>query len=184
MNYASLTDSELLAQCRCEDVRAFEVLFARYSHKLRQYALKYLKDDSLAEETMMDIMLWVWNKRHDLELKGEFAPYIFTATKHATLKALRKKAAAICTVSTLEAADVPAGNSTDHDLSYREMETIVQQKLSKLSPQRKRVFEMSRYEHLTHDQISVALNLSIFTVKNHIKASLKYFREHLKAHLE
>ena len=52
--------------------------------KLYRYAMKYVNDAVIAEETMLDTMLWVWEKRQELQLKGDFAPYIFSAMKHAT----------------------------------------------------------------------------------------------------
>jgi RNA polymerase sigma factor (sigma-70 family) len=81
-----------LQECRKENLNAYNTLFDRYSSKLFNYPLKYVKDEQVAEEAMMDLMLWVWEKRHKIRLQGDFSPYIFRAMKNVTIKAIRKKA--------------------------------------------------------------------------------------------
>ncbi len=184
MIYNTLTDIELVEACRNNDVKAFDALFYRYSGKLYRYAMKYVNDAVIAEETMLDTMLWVWEKRQELQLKGDFAPYIFSAMKHAVIKAVTKKVRYELMHEPENGHRSLLAPPADERVHHHELETVFEQKLASLSPQRKLIFMMSRYEHLTHDQIARKLNLSVFTVKNHMKASLKYFREHLKAYTE
>ncbi len=95
MEYHFRSDEELLSACSQDHIQAFNVLFDRYSGKLYHYALTYVKDECLAEEAMMDVLTWIWNKRHELTIEGEFKHYIFRAVKNATIKVVRKKAMAL-----------------------------------------------------------------------------------------
>ena len=184
MIYNSLTDLQLIEACRNDDVKAFDALFNRYSEKLYRYAMKYINDTVIAEETMLDIMVWVWEKRQELQLKGEFAPYIFSAIRHAVMKAVIKKARYELIHQPEESGQAVAIPAADERVHSLELQILFEQKLALLSPQRKLIFIMSRYENLTHGQIANKLNLSVFTVKNHMKASLKYFRKQLRAYTE
>jgi RNA polymerase sigma-70 factor (family 1) len=182
--YAELPDHKLLDECAKDNLKAFNELFERYSTKLFNYGLRYVKDESFAEEAMMDVMYWIWEKRHSLNIYGEFQYYIFRAMKNATIKAMRNKAMATVPVETIENHEAFTTAPADHNLKVKEIAVQYNEKLNLLSPQRKLVFRMSREEDLSHAEIADSLNLSINTVKNHISASLSHFRKQLGAYAD
>ncbi|GEP91653.1 RNA polymerase sigma-70 factor, ECF subfamily [Chitinophaga terrae (ex Kim and Jung 2007)] len=174
-------DILLLEECRKGNTRAYDVLFDRYSGKLYHYALKYIRDEARAEEAMMDLMFWLWDKRHQLEPDIQLGPYLFRAMKHAIIKVLTRN----------QTATVPldlAGDTSVEDAANRlrenELSELYQEKLNALSQQRQKVFRLSRHENLSHAEIAKEMNLSLFTVKNHIKASLTYLRTELKEYID
>ncbi|BAV04977.1 RNA polymerase sigma-70 factor, ECF subfamily [Filimonas lacunae] len=179
MEYQLWSDKELLAACAQDRIQAFNVLFDRYSGKLYQYALSYVKDEHMAEEAMMDVLLWIWNKRQELSIEGEFNSYVFRAVKNATIKVLRKKALAAASMEEVENDARFATEHADQLLQHKELEQQYINSLSQLSPQRRLVFAMSREGNLSHAEIASKLDLSVNTVKNHIKASLSHFREQM-----
>jgi RNA polymerase sigma-70 factor (ECF subfamily) len=61
----------------------------------------------------------------------------------------------------------------------KEYETKLREAVSILSPQRKKVYQMSRDQDMTHDQIAVQLNLSKHTVNNHIVEAQRFIRSYL-----
>lgn len=179
MRYKDLSDKELLEASK-DNIKAYNVLFSRYSGKLYHYALKYLNDTDVAEEVMMDLLFWVWEKRAEVKIEGTFSAYIFSAMKHAMIKQIRKKAICKEPIAILENEPGMVAQSADHEIECKELEEHFQLKLHELSPQRKLVFQMSREDGFTHAQIASQLNLSVHTVKNHIKASLSHFKESFK----
>jgi len=177
MEYPLLSDEQLLQECSMDNLKAFNTLFERYFAKLYHYALKYIRDEHLAEEAMMDLMFWVWEKRHQIVLQGEFSHYIFRAAKNATMKAIRRKAMETCEISLIENHIGFSTEHADNSLLSTELEQQYFRELELLSPQRKVVFRMSREEQLSHAEIAEALDISIHTVKNHIKFSLNQLRK-------
>jgi RNA polymerase sigma-70 factor (family 1) len=179
MEYLLFSDAKLLEECSKDNLTAFNTLFDRYFGKLYRYALSYVKDECFAEEEIMDLMMWIWEKRHTLDIKGDFKPYIFRAAKNATIKAIRKKAIATSPVEVIENSLSFTAKPADHGLLFDELEQIYQKQLNSLSPQRKTVFSMSREQDLSHAEIAGNLNISVHTVKNHIKFSLNHFRKNI-----
>lgn len=182
MEYRLLSDKQLLEECTKDNLSAFNILFDRYFGRLYHYALGYVRDEYFAEEAIMDLMMWVWDKRHTLQIDGEFKPYIFRAAKNATIKAIRKKAVSIAPIEFIENNLSFIAAPADHALDTRELEEKYLSDLDLLSPQRKMVFKMSREGNLTHAEIANDLNISVNTVKNHIKFSLNHFRKQLNNH--
>ncbi|WP_316845580.1 RNA polymerase sigma-70 factor [Pedobacter psychrodurus] len=177
MEYPLLSDQQLLVECSRDNLKAFNVLFDRYFTKLYRYALGYVNDECFAEEAMMDLMMWVWEKRHTLEIQGEFKHYIFRAAKNATIKVIRKRAIQTAPIESIENHISFTSATADHGILTSEMEQSYRQELDLLSPQRKIVFQLSREEELSHAEIADNLDISINTVKNHIKFSLNHFRK-------
>jgi RNA polymerase sigma-70 factor (ECF subfamily) len=183
LTLSELPDNLLLEECRKGNTKAFDVLFNRYSGRLHSYALKYIKDDALAEETMMDLMIWVWEKRRQLDPDVQFAPYIFRAMKNAVIKIMTRHGSRTVPLESIEDQFITEATA-DSRLYHNQLSNAYHEKLDVLSLQRQKVFKLSRHEELSHAEIAREMNLSTFTVKNHIKASLSYFRNHLKDYMD
>jgi RNA polymerase sigma-70 factor (ECF subfamily) len=175
------SDVYLLEECRKNNTRAYDVLFERYSGKLYHYALKYIRNEAQAEEAMMDLMFWLWDKRQQLDPDIQLAPYLFRAMKNAVIKVLTRHQSQ--TVP-LDHAPETGIEDAGHRLHENELTEFYHEKLNGLSQQRQKVFILSRHDDLSHAEIAREMNLSLFTVKNHIKASLTYFRAELKDHMD
>jgi RNA polymerase sigma-70 factor (ECF subfamily) len=48
-----------------------------------------------------------------------------------------------------------------------------------LSPQKQKIFRLSRYEGLNHEEIATELRLSKSTVKNHLVDTLRHIKDYM-----
>ncbi|ETZ24884.1 hypothetical protein N824_01245 [Pedobacter sp. V48] len=183
-DYQKLSDQFLLEECRQDNLRAYDQLFERYFAKLYHFSLNYVKNAAVAEELVMDLMFNIWKKRKDLQINGEFSAYLFTAMKNVMFNHLRKKELLTTDISFLQEQAATVGHLADHCLQYKELEQVYQLKLSQLSPQRRKIFKLSREEQMTYPQIAESMNLSVNTIKTQMLVSLKYLRESLKEHID
>jgi RNA polymerase sigma-70 factor (ECF subfamily) len=62
-------------------------------------------------------------------------------------------------------------------LVLRELRELLQKVIATLTPQQRRVFELSRMEGLRHDEIATLLDISKETVKKHLGEALRIVRE-------
>ncbi|MNK03594.1 RNA polymerase sigma-E factor [compost metagenome] len=183
MAFKELPDHILMKQCKEGNEMAFNVLFRRHFDDLLQYAGRQLKDRELAEELVMDLMLKLWRQTELAEIQ-HLNQYLYRSVKNAIISHWRKKALTFVPLENLEASNEPLSRSADYAIIDAEVQTLYQDKLAALSPQRRLVYTMSRELEMSHAEIAAETNLSINTVKNHIKAALNYFREDLKAYTE
>lgn len=183
MAFKELPDHILMNQCREGSEPAFNVLFRRHFDDLLQYASKQLNDRELAEELVMDLMLKLW-QRTDLSEIQHLNQYLYRSVKNAIISHWRKKALSFVPLENMEPSAEPLSHSADYAIIDAEVQTLYQDKLAELSPQRRLVYTMSRELEMSHAEIAAETNLSVNTVKNHIKAALHYFRENLKAYTE
>ena len=68
----------------------------------------------------------------------------------------------------------------EDDLQLNELQRHVQEVVKELPPQRRRIYQLSRDEGMSREEIATYLNISKSTVKNSIFTSLQLIREHLK----
>ncbi|MGO4292187.1 RNA polymerase sigma-70 factor [Chitinophaga sp. RAB17] len=176
----NLSDKHLLKQCEKGDDIAFNELFRRYFNKLYQYTLSFTKDSLVAEELVMDVMLNLWLRKGNITVEDSLNPYLFRAMKNTLINYWRKKIIQTTSLHISEEVDVADSRSADHTILTSELDNLYSQHLEALSPQRKKVFELSRHENLTYPEIASRLNLSVRTVEHHMSASLVFLRKKLK----
>ena len=183
MAFKDLPDLTLIEECRKGNSKAFDTLFKRYFNKLYKYTCYHVKDTQLAEELVMDLMLWLWNKRESIEVKGSLSAYLFRAVKNAIYNHFRRNEL-ITTSIELEPVETVADTLTDDQLSKKELDEQYKINLTRLTPQRQKVFRLSREEDMTYTEIAAHLNLSVKTVEAHMTASLQFMRNSLKDYSE
>ena len=179
-----LSDQQLLECCRSGNDKAFDILFQRYFKPLYQLTLKFVSNTETAEELVMDLMMWLWEKRNtEICPDGNFSAYLYKAMRNSIISFFRKRTLQTEPIDLFHEESLADSRSADHDQRYKELESYFQQKLNELSPQRRIVYQMSRDEEMTYPEIAQKLNLSRNTVKSHMTFSLSHLRESLDPHL-
>ena len=67
--------------------------------------------------------------------------------------------------------------SEEEALFARELQSIISRTVEQMSPQRKLIYQMSREQGLSNDEIATRLNISKRTVENHLTAALAILRK-------
>ena len=172
------TDEELLQRCGNDDLRAYNLLFDRYAPKLYKLGMRYLKDQFAVEELAIDLLYNIWERRQVLEIEGQFSAYLFRAMHNKCISFLRRNKLITLDITGFSEDSFKETQGADHALVVSDTENGFKKKLAKLSPQRRRVFELSREHNMSYAEIARELNLSQNTVENHMVAALSFLRKH------
>lgn len=163
---------------------AYDILFKRYHDPVFNYALKNVPDREIAEELTLDVMLRLWQKKGDLVIDTDLRSYLFRSIKNAIYNYYRKKILSTIPIDLLTLQDIPVAGATDDKLKYFELEKIYHQKLNELSPQRQKIFRMSRERNMTYAQIAEETGLSVNTIENYMVITLRILRRELSEHAD
>lgn len=176
-------EKALLAGVARGDEDAFRTLFHAYRPGVFAVALKLLSSSSQAEDALQEIFLKIWLNREKLSGVYHFPSYLHTVTRNHLYNVLRRQAQEEVFLHQLTLPG-PAEEDFLSPLSLRQLREMLQKVLATLTPQQKRVFELSRLEGLRHEEIADLLDISRETVKKHIGEALRVVREKMMKYRE
>jgi RNA polymerase sigma-70 factor (ECF subfamily) len=157
--------------------KAFRKLFDYYRNDLYKFSLSMVCSKDYAEEIVQDVFMKVWIKRESLNPEMSFKSYLFTITRNKNIKFLKKAANDRKLREEIFYKKQKFANSIDIYVRESELEFIKKEALDKLSPRRREIFEMSRNENKSYEEIAAELGISISTVRNQMSKSLEILRD-------
>lgn len=179
------SDKELLMQVALGNEASFECLFDRYHERLFHYTTMFIKSPQIAEEVVMDVFMKIWLAKDLIGQVENFDSFLFRVAHNKAIDFLRMVAKTPDFKELMwDNMQLSASDDADASLLRTEFEGKVRQAMSLLSEQRRKVFEMSREQEMSHDQIAGRLGLSKNTVNNHIVEAKRFIRSYLSKNLD
>lgn len=175
----SYHEKELLQLISQGDEQAFEQLFNQYVPLLQPYLLNMLKSEQAAEDAIQNTFIRIWLQRDKLTEIEFPRTWITRIAINECLNMLRRKQTEKRALDKWQET-APTQSGIETDTQYHQTKQLVQQAVERLSPQRRKIYEMSRLQGRSVSEIAAELGLSVQTVKNTIGISLEQIREHLK----
>ena len=157
----------------------FDRLFLQYYPKVTAFIDGIIHDRNEAESMAQDVFLKILEGKMTVENMRNIDNYLFIASRNSALAWLRKREK----MRPVESLYNCAGGSTvpEEELLEHELLAFINNAISRMPEQRRRVFMMSRAEGLTNDEIAERLNLSKRTVESHIYTAVAELKQALTA---
>ena len=170
----------LLEQVANNNEKAFKTLFRMYNGRLYNYIFGIIKSHQVAEELVMDVFMKIWLGKGLIAQIENFEAFIFRVAHNKSIDFLRSvaKDPKFQDLLWYEMQGTTA-DQADSSMLQQEYEAELRDAVDLLSPQRKKVYQLSRLKEMTHDQIATHLGLSKHTVNNHIVEAQRFIRSYL-----
>lgn len=178
-DYSIYTDQQLIALLKGKDSKAFTEIYERYWSILYLHAKRLLRHEDLAQDAVHDVFATLWKKAADFELTTSLNSYLYRAVKNAILNDIRHEKVAANYLSDLKRFYEEGATSTDELLHLKELQSLIEREIQNLPDEMRKVFEMSRKQHLSNAEIALELNKSESTVKNQIRRAKDILRDRL-----
>jgi len=162
------------------DASAFEAIFEFYKKRVFGVALKMLKSETEAEEIVQDVFLSIWLAKAKLSHINDPEAYLFTITYNTIYARLKKASRNQELLDTIIHHLAQIQNTTDETIAAREAGKLINEAIQQLPPQQRVVYELSKQEGLSYDEIAERMHLSKNTVRNHLAEAMKTIRTFLK----
>ena len=174
------SNKDLLNLLKKGDVIAFDNIYEMYSKRLYGFVLRYVKLKEDAEGIVQEVFIKIWETRNKIDIYSSFDSFIFTIAYNTTINLLRKRVNEHKYHDRIKSMQQITGADQIIDEIYiKEINTQLQLLLDKLTPRQKEIFQLSRDEGLTHEEIAKKLNISVNTVKNHLVTTLAFIKSHI-----
>ena len=173
------------------EIQMFNNLFTDYQVRFVHFAGTYVGDGMVAEDIVVESLMYYWENRKKLDAHTNIPAYILTVIKHKCLDYLRRLRTQEDFVEYLQSNEMRKLNLRIATLEVcnperifsEELQSLVEKTLATLPEQTRDIFIRSRYNNQSHKEIADELRISTKTVEFHITKALKIFRITLKDYL-
>lgn len=184
------TETLIVEQLKLGNEDAYQYIYDHHYALLCHVANGYVKEQFLAETIVGDTIFHVWEIRETLEISVSIRSYLLRAVRNRCINYLNsereKREIAFSALLPDEITDDKIILPDSHPLGTlleRELEEEIYKAIEKLPDECRRVFDKSRFEGKSYEQISQDLGISINTVKYHIKNALASLQKNLSKYL-
>jgi RNA polymerase sigma-70 factor (ECF subfamily) len=172
-------EKRLLTEIAQGNEKAFRAIYDLYFPQVSAFTFTLCKSAPATEEIVQDVFIKLWIGRQSLAQLDTLKGYIFSMARNRTIDHLRRLIRDTDLMQRLADRLSAASNDVEERFDATELQRLIQEALDRLSEQKQRIFQLSKGEGLSHDQIADIMKLSKSTVKNHLSETLRHLREHL-----
>ncbi len=159
------------------DESAFKGVVNHYYHQMYSFALQMTHNREDTEELVMNSFLRLWQHKNRVIYVSRPDEYLFGILRREVAGYARKRVLVAEPMENIEPGEL--GTVEHPQFNIKELRAKYQAALDKLTPRQREVFQLSREQELTQQEIANTTGLSINTVGNHMNAALKVFRKEM-----
>jgi RNA polymerase sigma-70 factor (ECF subfamily) len=136
-----------------------------------------------AEELVQSVFINIWEHRKSLDETMSVKNYIYRSAVNYIYNYLKKKAIRARFVEIELQKGKLQSNQAYDQIFFHDLETSIISIVKTLPPQQRKIFQLSRLEGLSHEEIAKNLDLSVRTVENQVYRTLKVIKSKLKGEI-
>ena len=161
---------------------AFEELYARYVNILYATALKFVREESDAQDVVQDVFIQVWDKAKMYDpSKGKPLTWVLTLVRNRSIDRIRAIQRRARLRDEFEAETVTDESAWARESLSRveagEQGRTLRAAVNQLSPQQRKVIELAYFGGLTQIEIAEKLGEPLGTVKARARRGLLELKE-------
>ena len=168
----------LTYQLKAGSADAYKKIFNQYYKPLCSFAKKFVFDLAVAEDIVQDLFVKFWVQRSEIHLKTSLKAYLFQSAKNECLNYLKHQS--VKEKYKMHIANASTDRFFNDNLEEEEINQLIYLTIESLPPRCKQVFEMSRFDGKSIEEIALELSVSPNTIKNQLVSALKRIRQALE----
>ena len=179
------SETILIQQLKAGNDAAYQTLYRLHYRILCAYARQIVGNDFDAENIVDDAIFHLWEVRDQLQIDRSLRSFLITSVHRRCLNRIKQHQHELATCTFPKEELITAQDST-YPLGHlleKELEEKIRTAIETLPHETRQVFELSRYEDMTYDEIAKRLGISVNTVKYHIKNAIRLLYSQLEPYL-
>ena len=192
VDYAQLTDQDVIRQARDGRESAFRELIRRYERPLFSIIFRMVRDRELAEDLAQDTFIKVLNHLDKYDPSYKFSSWIFKIAHNTTVDHIRKKTPETLsldgsphavTPDQVEATSLTAVDHTENPEEYTSSQEVgaeIEVALRDIRPEYREAIMLWHIEGRPYEEIARIMDLPLGTVKTYIHRGRKELQKRLE----
>ncbi|MDX1943327.1 MAG: RNA polymerase sigma-70 factor [Saprospiraceae bacterium] len=174
---------DVFLKLQAGDRSALRVLFHQHHPMVCSVIHRFIQDHGTVEDLAQEVFVRFWEKREQIQINSSLQAYLRRMAINEALGYLRRNKHLHDEEVTPQLADSNYDGSAEEHYLHNELEHSIRAAIDTLPPKCRTVFQLSRFEEMTYQEIADQMGISIKTVENQMGKALRILREKLKGYL-
>jgi RNA polymerase sigma-19 factor, ECF subfamily len=161
----------------------FKILFERFKKPVHDYVRTITGSDELAQEIAQEVFIRLWRKMGSYDEIENIDFYTFRIARNECMRYFKKAAVETHMLQELQKRMTAENNNVSEYINFKETEGLLDKAIASLSPQRQKVYLLSRRQGMRIEEIATEMQISYNTVRNHLVEALRQIRHYYLEHL-
>ena len=170
---------ELLEALRDGDHEAYKTVYLHYRGPIENFLYKLLRSREEAEEIAQHVFMTLWERRAELDPSKNIRTLLYTIARNAVVNLFKRQRVFEKYQKMQDSGEQDLLTGEDL-LIAQEKELLIELAVKNMPPMRRKIFEMSRQQNLSHEEIAQHLDTSKHNVANHLSQAMKKIKRTIK----
>ena len=170
----NLSDIALMNQVKQGDLDKMGLLFERHNRPLFGFFYHMTRQGEISEDLVQTVFYRMLKYRKNFRGEGKFTTWMYHIARNALVD-YNKKKRPIQYANQLDdwERQLSDEQTAEKSIQQREEKALLQEAINRLSPEKRELIILSKYQELKHEQIANMLNCKTGTVKVRIFRALQ-----------
>lgn len=173
----SLSDHDLMELVQAGDLDALGTLYGRHHRQVHALCYRLTGDAAAAEDLLHESFLRVLRYRGSFDGRSKFTTWLYRLVRNRCLDHLQAQRRDTKNLELLAGDEAATPQEQDHSDERR---ALLQAALERLSPEKREVLVLSRFENLKYREIASVCGLSLENVKVRAHRAMRELRRILE----
>jgi RNA polymerase sigma-70 factor (ECF subfamily) len=164
MGSGQTSDEALVALIAGGDKKALQILFARHNVRVFRFVLRFLGDESSAEDLVSEVFFDVWRQAERFESRSQVSTWLMAIARNKALSVLRRRTTEELDEEVAEFIEDPADNP-EVMMQKTQRSAVLQDCLGQLSPAHREIIDLVYYHEKSIDEVAEIIGVPQNTVK-------------------
>jgi RNA polymerase sigma-70 factor (ECF subfamily) len=174
------SDAALVDAIAAGDKQALQVLYGRHHVKVYRFALRFLRDESSAEDMVSEVFIDVWRQADRFERRCQVSTWLLAIARNKALSSLRRRSNEQLDDEVAEFIEDSADNP-EVSMQKQERNQILRSCLTELSPAHREIIDLVYYHERSIEEVSEIIGVPANTVKTRMFYARKRIGEMMAA---
>jgi len=175
------TDAELIERIAEGDKSALQILFARHSVAVYRFALRLVKDGSLADDVVNELFLDVWRYAGNFEGRSQVSTWLLAIARNKAVSMLRVRSEGQLDEEAAESIEDPT-DTPETAMQKKEHSSVMRACLTQLSPAHREIIDLVYYHEKSIGEVAQIIGIGVNTVKTRMFYARKHLEDLLGVH--
>jgi len=177
------SDEILVERIAAGNKLAMQALFARHRTSVYRWLLRFVSNETLAEDLLSEVFLGVWRQAARFECRSSVSTWLLSIARHKALSARRHRTEAELDEK-IEATVADPADDPEVALQEKNRDALLRRALTRLSPEHRQVIDLVYYHEKSIDEVAQIIDVPPATVKTRMFYARKKLAELVNGDVE